>query len=54
MQFFVIENPDNTQSVLYKLARIVFAETMATSLRKVEAMASMIYNVHIKYQKSLK
>lgn len=48
----VIENPDNTQTVLYKLARIIYAETLATSLSLVEAMASMIYNRHIKYDKS--
>ena len=52
MQLSLIKNPDNTQAVLYKLARVVYAETLATSLRKVEMMSSLIYNVHIKYQKS--
>ena len=52
MQLTLIENPDNTKSVLYKLARIVYAETLASSLRITEAMASMIYNIHIKYNKS--
>lgn len=52
MQLTLIQNPDNTKSVLYKLARIIYAETLATSLRITEAMASMIYNIHIKYKKS--
>lgn len=52
MQLTLIENPDNTKTVLYKLARIVYAETLASSLQITEAMASMIYNIHIKYNKS--
>jgi len=52
MQLTLIENFDDTKIVLYKLARIVYAETMASSLRTVEAMASMIYNVHTKCNKS--
>ena len=47
-------NPDDTQITVYKLARIIFAETGATSLQIVEAMASLIYNIHIKYNKSFK
>ena len=38
--------------VPYKLSRIVYAETNAKSLSLVEAFASMIYNIHIKYNKS--
>lgn len=52
MQLFLIQNPDDTQIIAYKLARIVFAETRATSLQVVEAMASLIYNIHKKYEKS--
>jgi len=52
MQLVLIKNPDDTQIVPYKLARIVFAETNAISLQIVEAMASMIYNIHTKYNKS--
>lgn len=52
MQLILIKNPDDTQIVSYKLARIVFAETNAMSLQIVEAMASLIYNIHIKYEKS--
>ena len=52
MQLKLITNSDDTQSVPYKLARIIFAETDAKTLSVVEAMASMIYNIHIKYGKS--
>ncbi len=52
MQLTLIHNPDDKQTVLYKLSRVVYAETGATSLQIVEAMASMIYNIHIKYGKS--
>ena len=52
MQMSLIENADDTKIVPYKLARIIYAETLATSLPIVEAMASMIYNIHIKYDKS--
>ena len=52
MQLFLINNPDDTQVVPYKLARIIFAETKGVSLQAVEAMASMIYNIHVKYKKS--
>lgn len=52
MQLALIKNPDDTQIVPYKLARIVFAETQGASLQIAEAMASMIYNIHIKYDKS--
>lgn len=52
MQLYLIKNTDDTQIVSYKLARIVFAETNAISLQIVEAMASLIYNIHNKYEKS--
>ncbi len=51
MQLVLIKNPDDTQIVPYKLARIVFAETGGVSLQIAEAMASMIYNIHVKYDK---
>lgn len=54
MQMILIENKDDTKFVPYKLARIVYAETNASSLAIVEATASMIYNVHIRYGKSFK
>jgi len=52
MQLTLIKNPDDTQSVAYKLARIVYAETRCISLPIIEAMASLIYNIHIKHEKS--
>ena len=52
MQLIVIQNQDDTKITLYKLARIVYAETLATSLPVVEAFCSMIYNIHIKYDKT--
>ena len=39
MQLTLIRNPDDKQSVIYKLSRIVYAETGAISLPVVEAMA---------------
>jgi hypothetical protein len=52
MQLTLIKNDDDTQIVSYKLARIIFAETNGASLAIVEAIASMINNIHIKYDKS--
>lgn len=52
MQLNLYINNDDTQIVSYKLSRIVFAQTKAASLQIVEAFASMIYNIHIKYNKS--
>lgn len=40
----VINNPDARKINLYKIARIVYAETYAVSLRVVEALSSMINN----------
>jgi hypothetical protein len=52
MQLNLIINDDDKKIVQYKIARIIYAETNAESLPSVEAMASMIYNIHIKYDKS--
>ena len=52
MQLTLINNNDDTQIVSYKLARIIFAETGGVSLSVAEAMASMINNIHVKYNKS--
>ena len=52
MQLNLITNMDDSKIVQYKLARIIYAETNAETLSVVEAMASMIYNIHIKYNKS--
>lgn len=45
MQLRLINNPDKSRAILYKIARVVYAETHATTLRLVEAMASMIANI---------
>ena len=52
MHLTLITNNDDSQKVSYKLARLIFAETNGASLPVVEAMASMINNIHIKYDKS--
>ena len=52
MQLVLIKNPDASQIIAFKLARIVFAESGAQSLQIAEAFSSMIYNIHIKYNKS--
>ena len=44
MQLTIIEANDETMTLAYAVARIVYAETLATSLRVVEAMTSMIAN----------
>lgn len=44
MQLTLIKNPDETKGLAYKIARVVYAETQAASLRVVEALTSMIQN----------
>ena len=51
MQITLIENPDDSQRIPYKIARVIYAETSGHSLPVVEAMASMIYNIHLKFDK---
>lgn len=45
MQLELITNPDVSQCAAYKIARVVYAETGATSLPLVEAFTSMISNL---------
>ena len=45
MQLELIHNPDETQIVIYKIARVLYAETYAPTLPAVEALASMIKNI---------
>ena len=45
MQLTLIRNTDSEMSTAYRIARVVYAETLAASLRVVEALTSMIYNV---------
>lgn len=44
MQLELIEVRDDTMSLAYAVARVVYAETVAQSLRVVEALTSMIFN----------
>ena len=45
MQLTVVTNVDTTQGLAYRLARVIYAETGAQTLRDVEALASMIKNL---------
>ncbi len=44
MQLTLIKNSDASMSEIYRAARVIYAETGATSLCVVEALASMIFN----------
>ena len=44
-QLTVITNDDDAKIALYRMARIVYAETRAQSLRSVEALAAMTVNL---------
>ncbi len=45
MNLRLIKNPDTSKKILYQVARVVYAETSASSLAVVEAMTSMIKNL---------
>ena len=45
MQLSLIRNPDESQSIIYKIARVIYAETYMPTLPAAEALASMIQNV---------
>lgn len=51
MQLTLIKNDDEHKIAVYKIARIIYAETSASSLSAVEALACMIGNL---CQKSLR
>lgn len=46
MSLKLILNDDPSRAVIYKIARVIYAETGGESLRDVEALASMIGNIH--------
>lgn len=48
MQLELITNKNYAPALAYKVARVVYAETLAKSLRVVEALTSMIKNAAIK------
>ena len=45
MSLKLIKNPDESKKLMYQVARVVYAETAASSLAAVEAMTSMIRNL---------
>ncbi|MBD5389223.1 hypothetical protein HDR63_03130 [bacterium] len=45
MQLTLIKNTDPAGAALYKLARVIYAETCGTSLGEVECLASMVMNL---------
>jgi hypothetical protein len=53
MQLEIINNPDESQIVLYKTARVIYAETYPTTLPATEAVASMIHNIMTKTKRDL-
>ena len=54
MNLEIIKNPNESQIVAYKVARVIFAETYpTTTLASAEAMASMIRNIMIRYEQSV-
>ena len=53
MQLTLIKNNADAKDTLYKLARIIYAETRASSLPAVEALASMIGNIRTKSMRQL-
>ncbi|MDR2413086.1 MAG: hypothetical protein LBD50_02650 [Rickettsiales bacterium] len=53
MYLTLIKNSDESKIVLYKIARIIYAETNASSLRAAEALASMISNLRAKSKRRL-
>lgn len=44
MNLRLIKNPDESRKLMYQIARVVYAETSASSLTVVEALVSMINN----------
>lgn len=53
MKLELIKNPDESKIVLYKTARVIYAQTGAKSLRVVEALASMISNLAVASNRSV-
>ena len=53
MQLELIKNPDESQIVIYKVARIIYAETYLPTLPSVEALASMIKNITVQTNRNI-
>jgi hypothetical protein len=54
MQFKLIEMQNESMALAYAVARVVYAETLAKSLRVVEALTSMISNVAMRDNRNVK
>ncbi|MDR1206891.1 MAG: hypothetical protein LBK26_00545 [Rickettsiales bacterium] len=52
-QLTLVKNDDDAKITTYKLARAIYAETLASSLRVVEALASMVANLSNKTGRTL-
>lgn len=52
MHLELIHNPDNARGDIYKIARVIYAETYMPTLSSVEALASMINNIVTKSQRN--
>ena len=53
MHLTLITNPDESKIILYKVARIIYAETNASSLLAIESLAAMIANLCVTSQRQL-
>lgn len=53
MHFVLIKNPDASMKLAYSTARVIYAQTGATSLPLVEAIASTIANASEKNNRSI-
>ena len=54
MQFKLLEMQNESIALAYAIARVVYAETLAKSLRVVEALTSMISNVAKRDNRNIK
>ena len=53
MELALIKNPDESQIVIYKIARVTYAETYMPTLPAVEALASMIKNIATQFNRDI-
>lgn len=53
MHLTLIKNPDESKIIVYKIARVVYAETNASSLAAVESLVSMISNLCVTSKREL-
>jgi len=53
-EFSLIKNDNEDKAAIYKLARIVFAETQASSLLAVESLCAMVCNLCVSTGRNIK